>query len=151
MPPLIDLAGFQFGRLTVVARAGSDKHGKPLWRCRCRCGREKKVKAALLRRQETLSCGCLQRELSATKLGRCRREEPEVSRAAVEAARFERPCRLCGVAFQASRGEWYCSEECREQKRAVYRRRLRNRLRLRKQTAAVEAVIREKTDGQAKR
>ena len=37
---LIDLVGRVFGRLQVVARAGSTDRtpARPLWRCRCACG-----------------------------------------------------------------------------------------------------------------
>ena len=62
MPSLIDLTGQVFGRLTVVGRAGSDKHGKPVWLCRCTCGVETTVKGLGLRRGGSRSCGCLQRD-----------------------------------------------------------------------------------------
>ena len=34
----IDLLGQRFGRLTVIERAGSDKHYHAHWRCQCDCG-----------------------------------------------------------------------------------------------------------------
>lgn len=32
-----DLTGQTFGKLTVIERAGSDKHGNALWKCQCNC------------------------------------------------------------------------------------------------------------------
>lgn len=55
---IIDLTGKQFGRLTVIARAGS-KDGHKLWRCICSCGNEKLSKTADLRHNGVASCGCL--------------------------------------------------------------------------------------------
>lgn len=33
-----DRAGDRYGNLTVVARAGSNRHGQTMWECRCDCG-----------------------------------------------------------------------------------------------------------------
>jgi hypothetical protein len=45
-----DLVGRVFGRLNVVACAGSTDGtpARPLWRCRCTCGNEPIVRAACL-------------------------------------------------------------------------------------------------------
>lgn len=56
------MTGQKIGRLTVVSRAESDKHGRTQWFCVCECGVEKVVQANLLRRGETRSCGCLKHE-----------------------------------------------------------------------------------------
>ena len=64
MPTLIDLTGRRFGRLTVVARAGADRHGKPTWRCYCECGVVITTLGHSLRRGRVKSCGCLRRESS---------------------------------------------------------------------------------------
>ena len=56
------MIGQQFSRLTVVAEAGSDKKRNRLWRCRCSCGAETITAGYRLRKGETRSCGCLQRE-----------------------------------------------------------------------------------------
>ena len=60
----IDLVGRVFGRLQVVARAGSTDRtpARPLWRCRCACGNEPIVLAAYLLAGRTRSCGCLRAE-----------------------------------------------------------------------------------------
>src|SRR6516162_11155615 len=39
----IDLTGQKFAHWTVLHRAGKDRHGRLLWRCRCVCGIEKNV------------------------------------------------------------------------------------------------------------
>ena len=62
MPRLIDETGNQYGRLIVLDRAESNKHGQPLWRCRCECGREVEVVGSSLRRGRMRSCGCLRKE-----------------------------------------------------------------------------------------
>ena len=58
---LIDLTGQRFGRLTVLRRV----HGK-YWECLCDCGNTRVVSRDHLGR-DTNSCGCLRREVSATK------------------------------------------------------------------------------------
>lgn len=62
---LVDMLGRTYGRLTVIARAGSDGGGRASWRCRCACGFEKVVRGENLRRGRSTSCGCLTRELAA--------------------------------------------------------------------------------------
>ena len=59
-----DLLGQRFGRLTAIEEAGKDKHGSILWRCKCDCGNECVVVGYSLRRGDSKSCGCLQRELA---------------------------------------------------------------------------------------
>lgn len=53
------MVGHIFGRLTVVAGAGSDRHGASLWRCKCVCGKEKVVPRGALKSGRVKSCGCL--------------------------------------------------------------------------------------------
>lgn len=64
---LIDLTGQKFGRLTVLERAGTKGH-EPTWLCACECGNTKVVMGVSLRNGDTLSCGCLGRELSSERL-----------------------------------------------------------------------------------
>ncbi|CAA9335711.1 hypothetical protein AVDCRST_MAG94-2104 [uncultured Leptolyngbya sp.] len=57
----IDLSGKRFGSLTVIRRAGSDKHRKPLFLCKCDCGNFTKVRSGCLTRKDgkgVISCGC---------------------------------------------------------------------------------------------
>lgn len=58
MNPAVDLVGLTFGRLTVISRWGTDRHGRSTWRCRCKCGKECTVPAGNLRRGNSKSCGC---------------------------------------------------------------------------------------------
>lgn len=62
----IDMTGQVFGRLTVIARAGSARTStgtKALWRCQCLCGTERIVRRTCLISGNTGSCGCLGAEL----------------------------------------------------------------------------------------
>ena len=61
--PAANLIGREFGRLTVIERAGTDGYSS-LWRCRCSCtaGKVIIVSNSNLRKGSTSSCGCLQRE-----------------------------------------------------------------------------------------
>lgn len=54
----VDLAGQQYGRLTVLRRA-ENVGSRTAWLCRCACGREVVVKTCHLRDGHTRSCGCL--------------------------------------------------------------------------------------------
>jgi hypothetical protein len=58
------LVGRVFGRLQVVARAGSTDRtlARPLWSCRCACGNEPIGLVAYLLAGRTRSCGCLRAE-----------------------------------------------------------------------------------------
>lgn len=58
----LNITGQRFGRLTVLRRDGSDKHGKSTWACECDCGAQPIVCGSLLKRGSTRSCGCLNDE-----------------------------------------------------------------------------------------
>lgn len=64
----IDLCGVKFGRLTVVERGPNNQYGRTRWRCSCDCGASIVAAGAELRRGETMSCGCLRREISAARM-----------------------------------------------------------------------------------
>ena len=65
---LIPIApGMRFGRLTVIEQAGSDRWGKPQFKCLCDCGKVIQTLAASLRNGATKSCGCLQKEIVSKK------------------------------------------------------------------------------------
>jgi len=57
----IDLTGQKFGRLTVIRRNYPNGKNGANWLCKCECGKEKVVNGANLRRGNTKSCGCLQK------------------------------------------------------------------------------------------
>lgn len=59
---LLDLfPGQRFGRYEVLERAGSDRHKRSMWRCRCDCGTVKVVLGTKLKTGHYKSCGCLRR------------------------------------------------------------------------------------------
>ncbi len=57
------LIGKQFFWLIVEERCGSSKHGKALWKCRCKCGGTTRVDTGCLTSGNTKSCGCYDKEL----------------------------------------------------------------------------------------
>ena len=54
----LELAGKRFGRLTVLEKAESGRHGGSRWRCRCDCGKEAVFPGTLLATGKRTSCGC---------------------------------------------------------------------------------------------
>ena len=63
----IDLTGQRFGRLTVLASAGSGQRGRR-WHVQCDCGAGGIATSVDLRKGDTKSCGCLQREVSSARM-----------------------------------------------------------------------------------
>lgn len=61
---IIDLAGQQFGRLTVLPFVIT-RTRRTKWLCRCECKTEIVIDASKLRRGHTKSCGCWKREFLA--------------------------------------------------------------------------------------
>lgn len=60
MPPLLDLAGQIFGRLTVIKVLPKDPNKRDrYWECLCSCGGTCVVSRSDLRSGDTKSCGCL--------------------------------------------------------------------------------------------
>lgn len=59
----IDLTGLKFGRLEVINEAGRDKQKGVNWKCYCECGNDIVVSSHSLRRGNTKSCGCLQKDI----------------------------------------------------------------------------------------
>jgi hypothetical protein len=53
-----DLIGQKFGMLTVIRKAGRDKHNHILWECLCDCGNTKNINTSNL--SIVQSCGCAQ-------------------------------------------------------------------------------------------
>lgn len=101
-------AGDQFGWLTVLRRAGADRHGAIMYVCKCKCGEIVTVRGRSLRRGETVSCGCFGRTGGTGKLRLSprqgtpnRRKEPQykVWRQAV-LKRYDYTCVVCGTTRQ---------------------------------------------------
>lgn len=57
---VIDMTGYETGRIKVVERAGKNKSGNILWRYECSCGGGGIATADAIRRMK--SCGCFRRE-----------------------------------------------------------------------------------------
>lgn len=71
MGALKDLTGQKFGRLTVIERADSTKHGAARWLCKCDCGNDTVVIGDELRKGATRSCGCLAKETTSSRMKGC--------------------------------------------------------------------------------
>ena len=62
---LIDMTGERYGKLVVIARSPvNNKQNKPLWVCKCDCGKYTTTTRRRLINGQTKSCGCYRRELS---------------------------------------------------------------------------------------
>jgi hypothetical protein len=57
MGTCVDLTGRVFDSLTVIEKAGYNKHGQIQWKCRCECGNEKVITGGSLTRRRSKSCG----------------------------------------------------------------------------------------------
>lgn len=53
-----DITGQRFGRLIVLRSAGRNRHGQPLWECRCDCGNSTTVLGIRLKNGDVSSCRC---------------------------------------------------------------------------------------------
>lgn len=62
VPEIIDLTGKRFGRLTVIRKLDHNPGEDIKWECVCDCGNRKSISGHSLKKGNTLSCGCLQRE-----------------------------------------------------------------------------------------
>ena len=63
----LNLTGLTFGRLTVIEYKGSSPTGKKRWLCKCNCGSVSVATTSSLRKGSTRSCGCLHREIMASR------------------------------------------------------------------------------------
>lgn len=68
MSKLKDLTGKKFGRLTVLYRLYNyHKRDSVYWICMCDCGNLVEVSGANLKKNNTKSCGCFQKETAAKR------------------------------------------------------------------------------------
>lgn len=74
-PRLIDMTGWQCGDWSVLSQAGNNPRGQAMWLARCKCGTERIVGGADLRKGTSASCGCR----NAGMLGELRRTHGESS------------------------------------------------------------------------
>ena len=63
---MIDLTNQRFGKLTVIRLDGKDHRHECKWLCKCDCGNETVVYGSHLRKGDTVSCGCVMRNVSRT-------------------------------------------------------------------------------------
>lgn len=63
-PRVQDLTGCIFGRLAVIAYAGTTASGQSRWLCRCHEGNESVIAGHHLKSGKISSCGCLRDELA---------------------------------------------------------------------------------------
>ncbi|MEI6821039.1 MAG: hypothetical protein WCL51_03835, partial [Bacteroidota bacterium] len=61
----IDLTGNKYGRLEVLRPYQTNAEGRLYYTCKCECENETNVRADLLKRGTTKSCGCLKKEAEA--------------------------------------------------------------------------------------
>jgi hypothetical protein len=65
----IDMTGNKYGRLLVIKHVGSTLNGKTLlWEMQCDCGKVIVQQGGQVRNGKIVSCGCFQREASASRL-----------------------------------------------------------------------------------
>lgn len=96
-----DLAGRQFGNLTVLRRAPNDQANRVCWLCRCACGKECTVQALRLKSGHTQSCGC-------------KRADASHNRRDLTGMRFGRLTVLyrADVKTKAQKTLWHCRCDC---------------------------------------
>lgn len=84
MPPLRNLTGRSFGRLTVLARIENARNGHARWLCACICGGSARAIGADLNKGHTTSCGCAQ--IEAVKIaGLARKPDADIGYAGAHA------------------------------------------------------------------
>lgn len=59
--------GQKYNRLTVLEKIGYDKYNNRLYKCSCDCGNEVILRGSAFTSGNTKSCGCLSREVKASK------------------------------------------------------------------------------------
>ena len=103
----IDLTGQQFGRLTVIKRVANSADGHARWLCQCSCEAHNliEVNSNVLKRGNTKSCGCLNREVASLKAKNNYKN--------LEGQKFNR---LTAKEFLSSNGKggtlWRCECDC---------------------------------------
>lgn len=69
MPPRLELAGRQFGELTVLGRSHQDAHQAWVWSCQCSCGARVSVRGSTLAAGRTSACASCASKKSSTTHG----------------------------------------------------------------------------------
>jgi len=64
----MDISGRVYGRLTAVSHLGKNESGRHHWLCTCECGNQTNAVTAELNAGKVKSCGCLFKELAASRI-----------------------------------------------------------------------------------
>lgn len=86
-----DLTGKRFSKWTVLGRAGLNGR-RSTWKCRCDCGTERTLAGVSLSAGQTLSCGCLLKDIRC--LDMTPEERLEHKRAQARATNRKNPARI---------------------------------------------------------
>lgn len=62
---IVDLEGFETGKLKVIEKAGKREDGRTLWKCQCSCGNICYHTTGELNSGNVSSCGCIQKTKAA--------------------------------------------------------------------------------------
>lgn len=114
MPNAVDITGLRFGRLIALEYAGYLRSGpqpKRAYKFRCDCGAEVVRTVMDVRRMDTMSCGCLKRDVLAKKPARNRLTSGESSFRSLYAMYASRAGKL-GVAFDLDQDEFRALTQC---------------------------------------
>lgn len=107
-PPLKELVGQRFGKLTVLEYAGK-REGMHRWKCVCDCGRETVVGQTLLQSGKTRSCGCLQASVITENLKLCEGTSVAVLKASRRHKWSSNTSGYTGVHQDRRTGRWIAS------------------------------------------
>lgn len=58
-----DITNMKFGYLTAIEPTNQKYRGEIIWKCKCKCGKETLLPVPRLLSGNTLSCGCLKKEV----------------------------------------------------------------------------------------
>ena len=102
--PAIDLTGQRFGRLVVLQRVGNTNDGHAKWLCQCDCGNTTEVASNVLKKGNTKSCGCLNKEVAS--------EKAKQAYVDLRGRRFGRLVALEPVGSKKEKMWWKCQCDC---------------------------------------
>lgn len=107
--PAIDLTGKRFGRLIVISRVANANDGHARWLCQCDCGNTVEVSSNVLKKGNTKSCGCLNKQVAS--------EKAKAQYKNLTGQRFGRLIALEMIGSQKSSGSnssklWRCQCDC---------------------------------------
>lgn len=108
---IIDIAGKQYGKLTVLSYASPSRYGAQ-WECKCECGNTKTIRGTALRFHHVESCGC-NRISALRKPGQGKVERKDIAGKKFGMLTAIRP----DGKGKDGRAYWHCACDCGETKR----------------------------------